>query len=212
MKQKVYNLIILDESGSMEAIAQQAVSGLNETLQTIQTAQKEHEDQEHYISFVTFNSSKINTVMDCVKVDKEKKMKWTDFAPNSCTPLFDAMGQSLSKLREMVEEKDAVLVTIITDGMENASREYSGTAIKEMVANLRKRGWVFVYIGTNQDVDAVANDMGINFRLSFDYSAPGTDVMFKKAKGGMKGFFSKLADCCSTSFADEDDYQFFSED
>ena len=54
--QKIYNLIILDESGSMETIEQEAISGLNETFQTIKNAQKEHQEQRHFISFVTFNS------------------------------------------------------------------------------------------------------------------------------------------------------------
>ena len=83
MKQKVYNLIILDESGSMQMIAKQAVSGLNETLQSIVAAQKEHEDQEQYVSFVTFNSTRIHTVMNRQKVDVDKEIKWDDFSPNS---------------------------------------------------------------------------------------------------------------------------------
>ena len=51
MTQKVFNLIILDESGSMEVIKEQAVSGVNETLQTIRTAQREHPEQQHFITW-----------------------------------------------------------------------------------------------------------------------------------------------------------------
>ena len=91
--QRVFNLIILDESGSMSTIAKQAVSGLNETFQTIRNAQKEHQEQQHFISFVTFNSAKIRTVMNRQAVSVDKKMKWTDYKPDDCTPLFDAMGR-----------------------------------------------------------------------------------------------------------------------
>lgn len=59
MKTKIFNLIILDESGSMESIKQQAITGVNETIQTIRNAQKQHEEQEHYVSLVSFNSSSV---------------------------------------------------------------------------------------------------------------------------------------------------------
>ena len=210
MKQKVYNLIILDESGSMSVIAKEAVSGLNETFQTIQNAQMKYEDQEHYISFVTFNSERINTVMDCKKVDTEREIKWNDFAPNSCTPLYDAMGQSISKLRKVMKEEDVALVTIITDGMENASREFSGRAIKELVAILKTRGWVFAYIGTNQDVDAVADDMGIRSRMHYDYSGDGVMFAFKSVDACKKSFFDRLSKGASF-LKEEDDYDLFAE-
>ena len=129
-KQRVFNLIILDESGSMETIAKQAVSGLNETFQTIRNAQKEHQEQQHFITFVTFNSARIRTVMNRQAVDCDKKLKWTDYRPDECTPLFDAMGRSLNDLKYHVGNEDVVLVTIITDGYENASREFDGRSIK----------------------------------------------------------------------------------
>lgn len=191
--QRVFNLIILDESGSMSTIAKQAVSGLNETFLTIRNAQKEHQEQQHFISFVTFNSAKIKTVMNRQAVSVDKKMKWTDYKPDNCTPLFDAMGRSLNDLKSHVINEDVVLVTIITDGYENASREYSGRDIKNLVAELRKRGWVFAYIGTNQDVDAVADDMGIRSRMSYEYSDRGACDMFEAERSSKRAFFNRLS-------------------
>ena len=178
--QRVFNLIILDESGSMSSIAGQAISGLNEVFQTIRKAQKEHPGQQHFISFVTFNSAKIRTVFDRQAVRSDKEIKWTDYMPNSCTPLYDAMGESLNKLKKHVGDDDVVLVTIITDGYENASREYSGHDIKRLVAELKEEGWVFAYIGTNQDVDAVADDMGIGSRMRYQYSPQGKSIIKDK--------------------------------
>lgn len=190
--QKVYNLIILDESGSMELIAQQAVNGLNETFQTISNAQKNHQEQQHFISFVTFNSEHIKTVLDRQLVDVSKKINWKEYYPNNCTPLYDAMGKSINELKKYVNDEDVVLVTIITDGMENASKMYSGSAIKELVGNLKKKGWVFAYIGTNQDVDAVADDMGIRSRMSYDYSPSGALYMFDAETSSKRRFFDRL--------------------
>lgn len=191
--QRVFNLIILDESGSMSSIAGQAISGLNEVFQTIRKAQKEHPGQQHFISFVTFNSAKIRTVFDRQAVRSDKEIKWTDYMPNSCTPLYDAMGESLNKLKKHVGDDDVVLVTIITDGYENASREYSGHDIKRLVAELKEKGWVFAYIGTNQDVDAVADDMGIGSRMCYQYSPEGAARMFAQERVSRKRFFDRLA-------------------
>ena len=191
-KQRVFNLIILDESGSMATIAKQAVSGLNETFQTIRNAQKEHQEQQHFISFVTFNSARIKSVMNRQKVESDKKMKWTDYKPDDCTPLFDAMGRSFNELKDHVSDEDVVLVTIITDGYENASREYGGHDIKNLVAELKAKGWVFAYIGTNQDVDAVADDMGIRSRMHYDYSDLGASRMFRTESRSKREFYARL--------------------
>ena len=191
--QRVFNLIILDESGSMSTIAKQAVSGLNETFQTIRNAQKEHHEQQHFISFVTFNSAKIRTVFNRQAVSADKKIKWTDYKPDDCTPLFDAMGRSLNELKKHVGDDDVVLVTIITDGYENASREYSGHDIKRLVAELKGKGWIFAYIGTNQDVDAVADDMGIRSRMSYEYSDRGACDMFEAERSSKRAFFNRLS-------------------
>lgn len=206
--QRVFNLIILDESGSMSTIAKQAVSGLNETFQTIRNAQKEHEEQQHFISFVTFNSSRIRTVMNRQTVSADKKLKWKDYNPDDCTPLFDAMGRSLNELKGHVGKDDVVLVTVITDGYENASKEYSGRDIKHLVAQLKEKGWVFAYIGTNQDVDAVADDMGIRSRMSYEYSDRGASDMFEAECTSKRQFFAKLHHE-GRQFMLSDDYDYF---
>ena len=190
--QRVFNLIILDESGSMETIAEQAISGLNESFQTIRNAQKEHQEQQHFITFVTFNSAKIRTVMNRQEVDCNKTLRWTDYSPDECTPLFDAMGRSLNDLKRHVDDEDVVLVTIITDGYENASKEFDGPSIKKLVAQLKEKGWVFAYIGTNQDVDAVADDMGICNRMSYEYSNTGVECMFNIESRSKKRFYDML--------------------
>ena len=58
MKTRIFNLIIIDESGSMQSIKKEAIDSVNETFQTIRSAQKKHEDQEHYVSLVTFNAER----------------------------------------------------------------------------------------------------------------------------------------------------------
>ena len=205
--QRIYNLIILDESGSMEAIEEQAVSGLNETLQTISNAQKDHQEQKQFISFVTFNSRAIRKVMDIQPVDTNKKLEWTDYHPNECTPLFDAMGKSINELKRLVNKKDVVLVTIITDGYENASRLYKGSDIKRLVSELKEKGWVFAYIGTNQDVDAVADEIGVRSRMNYEYSDLGARHMFETERRSRRVLYDRLSKFGKSIL--EEDYDYF---
>jgi Mg-chelatase subunit ChlD len=180
MEKKIYNLIILDESGSMMSIKSQAISGLNETMQTIRDAQEKYEDQSHYVTLVSFNTNKVKTIYDCCPVHRIQELDYNDYQPSACTPLYDAMGVSLSQLKSVVKDEDNVLVTIITDGYENASREYSDKAITQLVESLKAKGWVFAYIGANQDVEKVATSMGIRNSLCFDANPEGTREMLRQ--------------------------------
>lgn len=209
MKQRVFNLIILDESGSMSSIERQAIDGVNETVQTIRAAQKKHENQEHFVTFVSFNSDAVKTIYDKEEVFKVKELTDKDYCPACCTPLYDAMGMSVTKLRKSVADDDVVLVTIITDGYENASREYNGPSIKSLVESLKAKGWVFSYIGANQDVEKVAATMSINNTLSFSANVEGTKAMFAKESKARLRFTSRLANHISPDIMADD---YFAED
>lgn len=207
---RVHNLIILDESGSMQSIYQPALTGVNETLQTIRESQKEHEDQAHFVSLIGFDSGHYNQFYCNAPAEKAIDITQEQYRPGGCTPLYDAMGRSINELRPNVVKGDVVLVTVITDGYENASREYNGKAIKSLVEAMKKEGWVFTYIGANQDVEAVAASMSIDNRLAFDADDESTGAMFEHEKRSRKRFFSKLSrnmPMCdlSTGYFDDDD-------
>jgi Mg-chelatase subunit ChlD len=209
MKTRVFNLIILDESGSMSAIEKQAIDGVNETVQTIRAAQKKHEGQEHFVSLVSFNSDEVKTIYDKVEAERVEELTNEQYCPGCCTPLYDAMGNSLNKLRKSVADDDMVLVTIITDGYENASKEYNQPAIKKLVDELKAKGWVFTYIGANQDVEKVAATISVTNTLNFCTTAEGTDAMFAQERSSRSRFFDRLSFCKSKEDRDclaEDDY------
>ncbi len=190
--QKVFNLIILDESGSMQSIYRPALSGVNETLQTIRESDKEHQDQSHFVSLITFDTGHYKEIYKCTPAASAVDITEDDYAPCGGTPLYDAMGRAINDLRTKVSENDVVLVTVITDGYENASREYIGKAIKSLVEEMRGKGWVFTYIGANQDVEAVAESMSINNRMAFSADESGTKAMFEKELKSRKRFFSRI--------------------
>ncbi len=211
---KVHNLMILDESGSMESIYSAALGGANETIQTIRSAQESHPEQEHRFSFVTFNTAgdtfgsgtNIKTVFDDVPIYDVRDLTKEDYHPNACTPLYDAMGSTICHLERKVAEGDCVLVTVITDGLENASREYSGTAIKVMVERLREKGWTFVYIGANQDAVEVAKGLSIRNSLNFIANEVETQLMFGYANDKVLCFYDKI-DPNRKAFSDDNFFE-----
>ena len=208
MKTRIFNLIIIDESGSMLSIKKQSIDSVNETIQTIRLAQTKYEDQEHYVSLITFNDD-VKTVYDCVPVSELKELTSENYHPDCCTALYDAMGLSVNALRKKVAEIDKVLVTVVTDGYENASKEYSGKAIKALVDELKANGWVFAYVGANQDVEAVAASISITNTLNFEATCAGTTVMSKKLRSSRSHWFDKIARGLSSP--DEDNCNFFEE-
>jgi uncharacterized protein YegL len=191
----IYNVIILDESGSMSSIYNSTLASMNEVLSGIKKNQEEFPEQHHYVTIVTFEGegiSGVKTRRDRVPIGTVSPFTGKDYRPGGCTPLYDAMGKTLNEMEGLVREDDKVMATIITDGMENSSQEYSGRIIKNLVARLKEKGWVLAYIGANQDSVEVAHDLNINNALDFDATPTGVaEMSVKYKKAGRK--FSKLA-------------------
>ncbi|WP_181213942.1 vWA domain-containing protein [Phocaeicola faecicola] len=192
MKKRIFNLIILDESGSMQSIKKEAVDSVNETVQTIRAAERKNADQEHFVSLVTFNDN-VKTVYDCVPAVEVKELTSEDYCPDCCTALYDAMGLSLNVLRPKVAENDRILVTVVTDGYENASKEYDGKAIKALIDELKGKGWVFAYIGANQDVEQVAATISITNTMTFRTTPKDTMDMCVRVNKSRDRFYSRMS-------------------
>ena len=199
-KLKIYNLIILDKSGSMSSISDAAISGFNETVGGIRSAQERYRDtQEHYVSLYIFCDCDKHYIYENVPVDEIKSLTSKEYRPCCGTPLFDAMGISLNKLLGQIQaDKDATaVVTVITDGLENASHEYSGSAIKSLVDRLKdQEGWNFAYIGTNQDVDAVAATISITNTMYFEDNSAGMSRAWENERKSKMHMYDRMQEDC----------------
>lgn len=178
---RVFNLLVVDESGSMSIIRRQALVGINETLATIQKMQKAHKNLEQRVTLITFDSTHTNVFYDNVRASNANPLKAKDYNPCGATPLYDAIGMGIAKINALTTEDDSVLVTIITDGEENCSEEYSLKMIKNLIEKLKKQNWTFTFIGTDDlDVENIALDMGIDNHLQFSEDEAGTEKMFAR--------------------------------
>lgn len=213
--QKIYNLIILDASGSMSAIYNQALSGVNETIATIRMAQEQHPDLEQYLTLASFSAGEnfLNRIYSAKPIAEVRDITREDYPLLGCTALYDAMGTTISELQQKLSHDDRVLVTIITDGYENASRTWSGSQIKSLVEELRQMGWTFTYIGADQDVEKVAGGIGVRNCLRFSADEASTLDMFAKERSSRRRYYgamqAKLLRCESSLSEDTD---FFAEE
>lgn len=203
-KTRVYNLIVLDKSGSMSVVRKEAINGCNETIGSIRAAQQKHKDtQEHFISLATFCGCGIDMKYDKMPIEKAKMLEWNDYNPCCMTPLFDAIGTSVKRLKEYVKvvsdiADTAVLVTIITDGEENASREWTGTAIKKLIDECKEEGWMFSFIGAGEEIVKIATTISITNTVLWEQTSEGTAEIFDKENQARDRFYDKMAmPCCS---------------
>ena len=181
----VYHLIVLDESGSMRCITRATISGCNETIQIIRMMQEQTiETQRHYVSIYLFDTTKSRYIIKEEKVDKVREITEEDYRPYAGTPLFDALGFTLTELKRTIErEKDTLgYVTIITDGYENASRQYNLNSVKTLIDELKEKNVIFSFIGANIDAADYGKKLHIDNFMQFEQTDAQTGAMWKRER------------------------------
>ncbi len=200
MKTFIYNLIILDESGSMCDVTKQTISGCNETINTIRTAQREHaETQAHFVSIYAFQGSGNKPSRYIIKnkpIDNVKHIDDTMYEPCGNTPLYDAVGSTLVDLKTTVAEHEFAIgaVTIITDGYENSSHYYTLEQVRRMISSLKEIGWNFNFIGADINVEAVAQQMDIDNHLAFTKDDEGMAMLCEHQERSRRAYYQRMDD------------------
>ena len=192
----VYNLIILDESGSMGEIKSATIRGCNEIVETIKDVEKRFPEQKHFISFVTFNGKGIKEILWNEEVSKLKPISEKVYHPAMSTPLYDAIGNSLSRLKEDLPDNVTcnVLVTILTDGEENSSSTYSHAEVKKLIDELKTKSWTFAYIGANHDVEKTAVSLSITNTMQFEANDADLSKMFTRERNARYNMAQRMSE------------------
>ena len=190
-------VFILDKSGSMSGQEENTISSFNEYLE-----KEKKNDYDTYITTVLF-SDNYNILHDRVNVKKVKKLTNKDYYVGGCTALYDALGNTINSIKH--KDTDKVLFIIITDGYENASKEYNQKAIKKLIKD--NKDFEFIYIGADIDSYAAGNDIGIrrNNIANFKKDKKGTSKLFKAVESFEMGMMCE--ECTSSNWKQElDEY------
>jgi hypothetical protein len=162
--QPLYITLILDETGSMQSCKGAAIAGFNQYLGRLRD-----EPAETQFTLTLFNSSKTEVRYQSVPVRNVHHLDVETYRPHDTTPLYDAIGRTLTAARQEAPAEMRKLCAILTDGLENASTEYTRKQIFALIKACEKEGWTFIYLGADHDVWAAGEDLGIagDNRVSF---------------------------------------------
>lgn len=167
-------VLIIDKSGSMQAIKEDAIGGFNAFV-----TEQRAIDRQANVTFALFDHQYrlINNGTDIKEIEK---LTDQTYQPSGMTALLDAIGRTVDSVGERLdalpesEKAENVIVFILTDGMENASSVYSREKIKEMIEHQESTySWEFIYGGANHDAFAEAGSLGIKNENTFAYESTG---------------------------------------
>jgi len=167
--------VVLDRSGSMSNCVHQTIDALNGYLIGLQ---KEH--TEGVVTVSLFDSQSIDIGVDKVQMKDLSPLDYSFLTPRASTPLYDAIGAGIYEHSSYnATKEDKKVLVIVTDGYENASREYTGEAIKKLVEEKEEAGWLIVYLGSDHDIYKQTRMMGIGPERSIRYSKGKSDSAFR---------------------------------
>lgn len=164
---------VLDESGSMGRAAIETVEGFNEYMASLR-----EDPSSTILHLVTFNSRKRSVAYDFEDLKEISDLDVLGYMPRGGTPLLDAIGTTIESTEKYLTRsglKDPqVIVTILTDGMENASRIFTKNDVSKLITEKEKEGWSFTYLGAGPATWEQGRGMGIRRRdmSEFDPSNP----------------------------------------
>lgn len=183
MKKSLTEMVfILDRSGSMCGLEKDTVGGFNSLIE-----KQKKEDGEAFVSTVLFDD-RTEVLHDRVPLDMVEPLSEKQYYVRGSTALLDAVGRAIhhiGNIHKYARKEDVpehTIFVITTDGMENASREYTSQQIKDMISTSRQKyGWEFLFLGANIDAVTTAESYGIPPCMAANYNADeeGTQVIYE---------------------------------
>jgi Mg-chelatase subunit ChlD len=175
-------IIVLDRSGSMEAVADDTIGGFNRFL-----LDQKQAAGEAILTLVQFDHE--YEVMHAAKrLNEVPALSRETFVPRGNTALLDAIGRTINATIDRLAKTDesklpgTVIFVILTDGHENASHEFTRDVVFKLIKEKQeKRKWQFVFLGANQDAIEEGGKYGIarGYSLSCAANGAGSAAAFK---------------------------------
>ncbi len=178
-------ILVLDRSGSMGSVRDDAIGGFNTFV-----AQQAAAPGEATLTLVQFDHE-YEVVLRALDMREVRPLDKKTYVPRGQTALYDAVGRAVAETTEYVRKLPTarrpakVIVAILTDGAENASREYGYADVQKLITQKRRVGWEFLFLGANMDVVEAAARIGIPSACSYAFDSTGE---------GTRDVFVRLAD------------------
>lgn len=188
--------VLLDRSGSMEAMRDDVIGGFNRLI-----ADQQADGPDARLTLVQFDTEDPHdVVLDAAPIDRAQPLTERTYVPRGGTPLLDATGLIIAKAavreehrRALGRSPEAVMIVTITDGYENQSREYRRRDIVRLLKEKEARGWTFGFLGAGPDAYAEAGGMGYDPRSvqAFAPDPAGASVAFASMSRAVTGHRAK---------------------
>jgi len=167
--------LVLDTSGSMRSCREETVDSINEYIKNIKG-----EKVKGVFTLTTFNSKSIDKKLFLIELNELRKLSYEVLMPTGYTPLYDAIGFSINELSKQTRFKnEKKVLVIVTDGLENASREFTSADIKSLINQKTDEGWLILYLGADHDAITQSGDMGFEYGKTLQYSKVDSQHAFK---------------------------------
>ena len=180
-------VFVLDRSGSMIQVKDDAIGGFNQFV-----ADQKKNDPETRMTLVQFNH-RYQPQYESIKLSKVKELDESSYIPDGWTALLDAIGKTLvNAMKRRKDKKGKTVVAILTDGLENASEEYKKDAVKTLIEECQdKLDWTFFFLGANVDAFSEASGLGIPtaHAATFQHTGKGTRSVYAAASMGAMAAF-----------------------
>ncbi len=154
-------VMITDRSGSMSSVADDAIGGFNRFL-----ADQQAMPGSANLTLVLFDDEYLEPHFR-VPLAGVPPLTPETYRPRGTTALYDAIGRAVTHLQQSIPAEAKVIVCIITDGYENASKEWTWSSVKQLVDQKTNHGWEFVFVAGNIDAEVAGGQIGIHHTLSF---------------------------------------------
>ena len=196
MKKGLTELVfILDRSGSMSGLESDTIGGFNGML-----GKQKGEEGEANVTTVLFDDQ-IELIHDRFPIGIVQPLTNKDYYVRGCTALLDAVGSTVKKVENIQErlpeemKAEKVIFVITTDGVENASQEYTANMVKKMIEKNQEKGWQFLFLGANMDAVAEAEKIGIRRTHAASYKNDAKGVRLNYETAGRVLSCMRSADC-----------------
>lgn len=186
--------MILDRSGSMQDCVNETIAGFNEQVQMIRDLQQKFPEQEFRVSLSIFDHI-VEHIFEIEDVKKIRELNDSSYIPSGSTALLDAIGDSVIRLKHAIKEEidrdeATAVVVILTDGFENASREFSFERVGKLIKELETGdSWTFSFLGTTKESIDMAVKMNISRNNTAVYNKSATHKTYQKLGNSLGEYF-----------------------